>query len=154
MSKNRNLSDQERQLCTTALEICPTVNLKRASRAMNKFYDDALQEIALSCGQLVILLAVARDGPTTYAHLSRELVLDMTAVGRAVKPLAARRLVSINSAPGSRRKMVKITETGVACLRKAVPLWQEATNQFLEGFGEREWSRLRKELSRTSKFVP
>ena len=120
---------------------------------MAKYYDEALVEAAVSCGQLIILLAAARDGSTSYARLSRELLLDTTAVGRAVKALAARGLLSIDSPEGSRRKSIAITEAGIACVFKAVPLWQEATDRFLAGFGEEDWTRLRGDLSRTSRAL-
>ena len=61
--------------------------------------------------------------------------------------------VSIDSPEGSRRKSIAITEAGIACVFKAVPLWQEATDRFLAGFGEEDWTRLRGDLSRTSRAL-
>ncbi len=147
-------SERDRALYDAALELCPTFNLKKISRVMTKFYDEALQSAAISSGQLVILLVLARDGATSYARLSRELSMDSTAVGRAAKALYARGLVSIDPIEGSRRKTVAITEAGTACLEKAVPLWQQATERFLSDFGDAAWSRLRSDLSRASKTIP
>ena len=115
-----------------------------------KFYDDMLRDAAISCGQLTLMLAIARDETTTYARLSRELMIDATAVARAVKALVARGLLSIDEIEGSQRKTVAITEAGIECLRKAVPLWKAATDQFFENVDEKSWQRMRNELARVS----
>ena len=109
-----------------------------------------LRDAAISCGQLALMLSVARDETTTYARLSRELMIDATAVARAVKTLAARGFFSVDEIKGSQRKTVAITESGIKCLRKAIPLWQTATNQFFQNVDEGDWRRIRDDLARAS----
>ena len=146
----RKVSSRDSRQYGAALEVCPTLTLKRTSRAIAKYYDDMLRDAGVSSGQLAMLLATARDGSTTYARLSRELLIDATAVGRAVRTLQARGLVSVDEIEGSLRKKVVITEAGIECLRKAVPLWKAATDQFFESVDKANWQRVREELSHLS----
>ncbi len=146
----KDISSLDPSSYQAALDLCPTLAVKRVSRAISKFYDDVLQHAGISCGQFIILLAIARDGSTTYVRLSRELVMDPSAIARAIKPLILRGYVDVTNVEGSNRKSIAINGAGTECIRKAVPLWQKATNLFLREIGEDNWARIQADLARMS----
>src|SRR3569833_3220223 len=81
---------------------CNNLALRQASRHLSQVYDRHLASTGLSGSQYSILSRLARLGPMTIGRRAEALVLDRTALGRALKPLQRDKLVAIAAGDDAR----------------------------------------------------
>jgi len=105
---------------------CACGRLRRASRALTQFYDDALAPTGLRVTQLSLMRTLAREGTTRVSALAKVFMLDRTALSRALDPLVARGYVRIVSGRDARTREVTITRAGAAALDEASAEWKRA----------------------------
>ncbi|MBU5612937.1 MarR family winged helix-turn-helix transcriptional regulator [Geomonas azotofigens] len=105
---------------------CSCVNLRRASRAITKVYDDALHAAGLKVTQYSVLVNLSRAGAVSVSELARRLRLDRTTLVRNLKALE--RAGMVEGAPSSdpRERGVSLSEAGRAAVAQARPRWIEA----------------------------
>ena len=132
---------------------CACLNMRKVSRAVTQFFDDALDSTGLRSTQLALLVAVATHDRPSLTDLGDILVMDPSTVSRVVKPLHARGLLT--TAPGAdrRRRTVALTEAGRTLVAEAVPLWRGAQERLLAGLGPDVWAGMRTDLMRTLDVV-
>ncbi|MBI1181303.1 MAG: winged helix DNA-binding protein [Alphaproteobacteria bacterium] len=135
------LSPEELETCQSAVDVCPSFNLKKAARAVSRLFDEALQPAGLRSGQLVMLLNVASSGEPTYSQLARDLVMDNSTIARSLRPLEREGLLEVVAGPDRRRKTVRLTSVGAERIRQAVPLWNRAMAEFSRSVGDADWKR-------------
>jgi DNA-binding MarR family transcriptional regulator len=108
----------------SALLDCTCINLRVASRAMTRLYDEALSPSGIRITQLATLSALAFYGPFTVKALASALVMDRTTLTADLKPLASQGFLELEQGVDRRTRIVAITERGRAALDRAIPLWQ------------------------------
>jgi DNA-binding MarR family transcriptional regulator len=130
-----------------AVNQCACFRFRKASRAVTQLFDEALQPTGLRSTQLVILLSIgAAEEPPTIAQLAREMVMDPSTLNRNLQPLSRRRLISRTTSRDGRRKLLSLTDKGIAAIEEAAPLWQKAQTQFVEHVGGDRWDELRQRM--------
>jgi DNA-binding MarR family transcriptional regulator len=126
---------------------CNATVSRKASRYLSAYYDKALSPARLRTTQFTILARLARRGQTTISALAGEMAMDRTTLATNLKPLEREGLLTIGiSAADARARTAAITESGLARLEQAVPLWQHAQERFEEAFGPAEAALLRSAL--------
>jgi len=116
--------------------ICSCVNLRRASRAITRIYDKALEPAELKITQYSVLANVARSGPLTASTLGRILRLDRTTLVRNLKGLKSAGYIEDHpEATDPRERALRITEAGLGLVERARPLWRDAQQQIEEYLG-------------------
>jgi DNA-binding MarR family transcriptional regulator len=128
--------------------ICNCLAVRQAARHLTQFYDRCMAGDGLRATQYSIIAHLARVGPLTIKRLATLLVMDRTAMGRALRPLARDKLVSIAKGRDERTRVVKLTPAGRARARSAAVRWHEAQEQFEAAFGAADAARLRRDLAR------
>jgi DNA-binding MarR family transcriptional regulator len=122
---------------------CAAGTLRRASRSIARLYDSRLARAGLTNTQFSILRALERhEQPVPLSDLAQELVFERTSLYRALEPLRREELITIAAGSTGRAKEAALTRRGHARIAKALPIWQEAQNAFLEQFGRSAWSTL------------
>lgn len=134
------------------LAVCGSFNLRKASRALTQMFDEALQPTGLRSTQLVILLALARDGDVPMTRLSRELVLSPSTLSRNLRPLEREGLIRIPSST-HRGKLVALTQDGRDAILRAAPYWQEVQERFVHQVGRDSWRDMTGRLNRLVEAV-
>lgn len=119
----------------SATPACTCGRLRRASRALTQFYDDALGPVGLRVGQFSLLRTLARDGPTRISDLARAALLDRTAIARTLDPLIERDLVEIAQGRDARTRVVSLTRSGKRALAAAEPHWKRAQTTVAKRLG-------------------
>jgi DNA-binding MarR family transcriptional regulator len=77
--------------------------------------------------------------------------MDLSALGRTLKPLIRDGLVRTTQDPLDRRsKQVHLTKKGKARLNEAVVLWRDAQRRFDEAFGKADAAAMRELMNRVS----
>jgi DNA-binding MarR family transcriptional regulator len=126
-------------------EVCSCSAVRQAARHLSRLYDEALAPADVSLNQYSILAKLDRLGPQTVAELAERLIMERSTLGHLLRPLQARGLVRIRTAPeDGRRRLVSLERPGVALLRVARPLWAAAERRFERAFGLRQASGLRR----------
>ena len=134
---------------------CASTSLRKASRAVGRLYDAALEASGLSANQLSILRTIQRmDGPV-LARLSERMVMDRTSLYRALAPMERDGWVAIEPA-GGRAKRVRLTAEGQAVSEDAAAAWDRVQGTFVEAVGLERWESFAatlRELTRTARSL-
>ena len=136
-SQNRALA-----LSTRVRLECAGGGLRRASRAISRFFEAAFAPLDLTATQFSILTAVHLGGPIPLSRLAEALVLDRTSLYRALKPLVRRRCLRILPGRTGRERTATLTEAGRRLLQEALPIWEKTQGQFVDALGPQAWAAL------------
>jgi DNA-binding MarR family transcriptional regulator len=137
---------QNREPATRA---CYATSLRKASRRLTQFYDDALAPAGLRSTQFAILgeLAGADPGPVTLNQLARALVLDRSGLGHSLRPLQRDGLIRLDKGTNDRRSThVVLTPDGRRRYKRAFPRWQQAQDRVAAIVGQSAANELRSQL--------
>jgi DNA-binding MarR family transcriptional regulator len=127
---------------------CNNLALRQASRHLSQVYDRHLGGTGLSGSQYSILSRLARVGPMAISRLAEVLILDRTALGRALKPLQRDKLVAIAAGEDARVRQVSLTAKGRTKFEAARKHWLEAQAEFEAAYGAENAAALRAALRR------
>ncbi len=134
---------------------CACTMLKKASRAMTRFYEEAMAPAGVTATQFAILRALERNGPTPLSRLAEELVMDRTSLYRALSPLLRDALLVTKASSVDRRvKEAALSRAGHRRIARALPYWRSAQDDFLADFGTRDWSGTAGSLAKLVALVP
>lgn len=121
---------------------CAGGGLRRASRAISRFYEAAFAPLDLSATQFSILVAVHLMSPVPLSRLAERLVLDRTSLYRAIRPLVRRRCLRILPGQTGRERTAALTEGGRRLLEAALPIWEKVQGRFVGALGPQAWAAL------------
>lgn len=111
------------------------MNFRRASRAVTKIYDRALESSGLKATQFSLMMNMDAHGPLNISALAKLLTLDRTTLVRNLKPLEQAGLIAKNPSGNSRERQVSLTEKGRHAIALAVPYWKNAQRQIKQNIG-------------------
>ncbi|WP_175732816.1 MarR family winged helix-turn-helix transcriptional regulator [Burkholderia ambifaria] len=139
---------------TTTLTDDDCFAIRQAARRISQFYERYLSRAGVTPSQYSIL-ALLRERPgLTMATLSAVLVIERTALLRALKPLIGAALVTGRMEPRCRRQTFALTDHGEARIADAHVHWLAAQQAFEQRFGSAQAARLRDELFRITHNLP
>lgn len=118
---------------------CACNALRKASRAVTRFYDDALVDTGLSLPQFAILRNIERREPLPLMDLAQILVMDRTTLYRAIKPLEREGWLALEHGHG-RAKIVRLTDKGHEAVANSTDAWLAAQRRLMESFGRDRWT--------------
>ena len=116
--------------------------IRRSSRTVSRFYGDVLEPTGLRSTQFTMLAALAQSGPLPLTKLSSILGVERSALARNLKPLVRSGFVSTYTGDDKRVRMAKITRSGNAKLKKALPYWGKAQTRLAEAVGSADAPQL------------
>jgi DNA-binding MarR family transcriptional regulator len=122
--------------------LCNCVNVRRASRAITRIYDKALEPADLKITQYSVLANVARSGPLNISKLARILKLDRTTLVRNLKSLEASAYIENAAVSDPRERAICITDSGRTLVEKAQPYWSMAQKQIEDFIGAEDLQQL------------
>jgi len=127
---------------------CNCLALRQAARHTSQVYDQHLAEVGLRTTQYSILSKLGRLGAMPISKLAVTMVMERTALSRAIGPLERDGLVKVGAGPDGRTRSVKLTPTGQARLKAAAAHWRRAQKDFEIAVGAGNAADLRTELQR------
>jgi DNA-binding MarR family transcriptional regulator len=116
------MSDAEFAECSN----CLCFGLRRASRVMSQHFGRYLRPTGLQGPQFSLLVSLAQSGPLPLGRLASRLGLERTTLTRNLRPLMAKRWVSVDAGRDQRSRTVILTAEGRAAARRALPAWRKA----------------------------
>lgn len=127
--------DELKAISDTMIEACACLNLRKANRALTRFYDRLLSPSGIRSTQLPILTALASAGPVTLAQLAKLILVDQSTLTRNLKSLKERHLIRVQPGMDKRVREVSLTKQGKEIIRQVHPLWEEAQTRITEEIG-------------------
>ena len=107
---------------------CNYINLRRATNALTKYYDNKIKSCGITSNQLSILKNIDRIGICNVTKLSNHMGLERTTLVRNLRPLFKKGFVEDISFTEKRSCQLKITSVGCKVLEDGMLLWKEAQN--------------------------
>ncbi|MGF1449986.1 MAG: MarR family winged helix-turn-helix transcriptional regulator [Opitutales bacterium] len=110
---------------------CLCAELKRASRAVTRLYDDAQRPLGLSSGQMTLLFALA-NGPRSQTQLGETFSMDTTTLTRTLRTLGREGYVATREGTADRReRWHELTQKGRQAVKRGNVLWRQVQGDFL-----------------------
>ncbi len=121
---------------------CTATNLRRATRAVGRIYDQTMAPSGLRETQFSVLIALSLFGEAPLLRVAEELSLDRTTLTRNLQPLERAGLVSSSRGKDQRVRLLHLTDAGRRAVERAHPLWEEAQKKVVKALGQRRWREL------------
>ena len=110
---------------------CLNFQLRRTSRLLGRYYDDALRHLGLRVTQFNLLAVLAQTGPIAITALADLVAMERSALARNLKPIERRRLVTVTPGKDKRTRTVKLAPAGRSKLEEALPVWDKAQTRLI-----------------------
>lgn len=105
---------------------CAFANVRMLGRIVGAFCDEALKPADMRASQLALLWAILAREPVDRRTLERVTRTDQTTLSRTVEHLRAAGLVTAESGPDKRTRMIRLTPRGQRAFLRAMPYWEQA----------------------------
>ena len=120
---------------------CACTALRKASRAVTRIYDEALDDRGVTASQYALLRTLRRLGPTPLSRLAEIMVMDRTSLYRMLAPVEARGLVTAAAGAG-RARIATLAAAGAALLDESDAAWARTQERFVATLGADKWRQL------------
>ncbi len=100
---------------------CSAFKVRRLSRQVTQFYDQALRSEGLKSTQFHRLTVIGDEEPLSVARLAERIGAERTSITRAVQAAEAGGWVEVGPGPDGRSKSVRLTSKGRALIERAEP---------------------------------
>src|SRR5215813_4660841 len=121
------------------LSECACFDLRRATRAVSRMYDDFLRDAGLNITQFSLLGLIGVEKELSISTLGRYMVMDRTSITRALAPLERDGLIHSRPGVDKRIRMVSATNKGRKLVADAEPKWRQAQEALIETIGPDRW---------------
>lgn len=105
---------------------CICGRLRRATRALTRVYDEALDPSGLTVTQFTVLRALTALKTPTLAQLAASTAHEKSGLWRTLQPLIRAGAVTSGRVEGLRGARISLTPDGQARLALALPAWSAA----------------------------
>ncbi|MFI5324161.1 MAG: MarR family winged helix-turn-helix transcriptional regulator [Thermodesulfobacteriota bacterium] len=121
--------------------------LRKTSRYVINFYDNALKGSKLKSNQFIILVSVAYLKSPNFKTLAEFVGIDQSTLARNLITFEKQNLVSVKTGKNRREKIITLSRKGDQKLMKAFPLWRKAQSRLVGEFGGERWKHAQKDLN-------
>jgi DNA-binding MarR family transcriptional regulator len=132
---------------------CACFDLRKATRAVSRMYDDFLRDEGLNITQFSLLRVIRTEKELSISTLGRYMVMDRTSITRALAPLERDGLIDSRPGADKRIRIVSVTNKGRKLVEEAEPKWRQAQEALIETIGEDRWRAMCTLLRDTTRMV-
>jgi DNA-binding MarR family transcriptional regulator len=132
---------------------CACFDLRKATRAVSRMYDDFLRDEGLNITQFSLLRVIRTEKELSISTLGRYMVMDRTSITRALAPLERDGLIGSRPGADKRIRIVSVTNKGRKLVEEAEPKWRQAQEALIETIGEDRWRAMCALLRDTTRMV-
>ncbi|GAC1419395.1 MAG: oxidation-sensing regulator MosR [Candidatus Velthaea sp.] len=124
---------------------CAAFNVQRAARVLTQRYDAALAPAGITSTQYTLLSHISA-GVLSVNEIAARVGLDGSTATRNLRLLAESGLIVMEFGSDRRRRVARLSSSGRATLRRALPLWRTVQQQTVKRIGTERFRRLLREL--------
>jgi DNA-binding MarR family transcriptional regulator len=132
---------------------CACFDLRRATRAVSRMYDDFLRNAGLNITQFAMLRLICAEKEVSISTLGHSMVMERTSITRALAPLERDGLIHSRPGTDKRIRVVSVSNKGRRLVENAEPKWRQAQEALLELIGEDRWRAMSTALRDTTRIV-
>jgi DNA-binding MarR family transcriptional regulator len=132
---------------------CINFQLRRTSRLLARYYDDALRPFGLRITQFNILAVLAQTGPIAITALADFVGLERSALARNLKPIARERFVIVSPGYDKRTRLVKLAPAGRRKLNETLRIWEQAQTRLVKKIGREDAAALRRAIAKVEETL-
>src|SRR5437870_10463004 len=121
---------------------CMCGSLRRSARALRELYEHALRPLGLRSTQFTILQVLSRAGEVSQGQLGEMLAMDSTSLTRTLAIMVRQGWISERRGKDRRERWLRLSGTGEAQLRRALPVWEKVQSRLRREVGEQAWNDL------------
>jgi len=132
---------------------CACFDLRRATRAVSRMYDEFLRDAGLNITQFSMLRLICAEKKLSISTLSRYMVMERTSITRAIAPLERDGLIHSRPGTDKRIRVVSVSNKGRRLVEDAEPKWRQAQEALLDTIGEDRWRAMSTLLRDTTRMV-
>ena len=132
---------------------CACGDLRKATRAVTRMYEDFLRDEGLNITQFSLLSVIRAGKELSVSTLGRDMGLDRTSITRALAPMERDGLIHSRPGADKRIRIVSVTNKGRKLVEDAAPKWRQAQEALMQTIGEDRWRAMRRLLRDTTRRV-
>src|SRR6267378_2363652 len=132
---------------------CACFDLRRATRAVSRMYDDFLRDAGLNITQFSLLNLICAEKELSISTLGRYMVMERTSITRALAPLERDGLIRSRPGTDKRIRVVSVSHKGRRLVEDSEPRWRQAQEALLQMIGGDRWRAMRTVLRDTTRLV-
>lgn len=132
---------------------CACFDLRKASRAVSRLYDECLRASGLNITKYSMLRMIEVQQQISVSTLARYMVMDQTSTTRALALLERDGLIRGRPGSDNRMRLISLTKRGTKLLANAKPHWCRAQETFLNLIGDQRWVAMRGLLRDTTRAI-
>jgi DNA-binding MarR family transcriptional regulator len=115
---------------------CLCATIRRASRLLNRQYEEALRPAGMTASQFELMMTLRFAGPSSQSDLARLMEVDQTTLSRNLKLLLAERWIeTTQDGVDARRRIYRPAQLGLNVLNEAQRCWQRAHQEMERRLG-------------------
>ena len=114
---------------------CYCINLRRATTALTKKYDSALEKTSLTINQFSIIKNISQFHNCDASMLADVMGIERTTLLRNIKPLVVKEIIMVSKK--NNKKIFKLSKEGEILLDKAQNEWNKIQNEINDELGEK-----------------
>jgi DNA-binding MarR family transcriptional regulator len=126
---------------------CVCFNVRKAARAITRFYDSVLEPSGIQGTQFSLLTVAHLAGELPITEMADRLGVDRTTLTRNLRVLETRGFIAVGHGKDGRTKSIQLTTAGRDALMKALPYWKKAQQTVVHDLGHSRFKTLMTELS-------
>jgi len=130
---------------------CACQNLRRATRAVTRIYDEELRKAGLEITQFGLLTALSLVGEANQKRLSAGFAMDSTTLTRTLGLLRKHGWIRMLPGKDRRERLFSLTKAGRRQMAAAQPHWERAERRLRLELGEAGWNSMKHVVSRVTK---
>lgn len=123
--------------------VCVCGQLRQADRVLTQLYDQYLRQADIRTTQFSLLRRINAAGSVSVTDIGALMCMAQPTATRNINNLEKHGYVRVESdRADARRKMVRLTPSGKARLKKAEPFWEKAQEALREQLGNQQMHEL------------
>src|SRR5205807_10264599 len=108
------------------LSECACFDMRSATRAVSRMYDDFLRDAGLNITQFSLLRLICIEKELSISTLGRYMVMDRTSITRALAPLERDKLIYSRTGADKRIRIISLMNSGRMLFRWSEPTLAQA----------------------------
>jgi DNA-binding MarR family transcriptional regulator len=127
---------------------CACQNLRRATRAVTRIYDQELRKAGLEITQFGLLTALATTGEANQKRLSAGFAMNSTTLTRTLGLMLKQGWIRVWRGEDRRERMFRLTPAGKRKMAEAQQHWEQAERTLRQELGDTGWKSMKQVVSR------
>ena len=121
---------------------CACANLRRATRLVTQFYEEAIRPGGITGPQFTLLQALKLAPGISQKQLGQILGTDSTTLTRTLALLEKRGWLRSELAKDRRALRLGLSKAGEREYERVLPYWQSAQRRLKHALGDKKWDEL------------